>query len=254
MFKKIAMSLTVLCLIWLTGSYYLYTQAQDKIFFTTNSHVAIPNFGYEISFMRNKEGENISMWYFDNKASTNTILYLHGNAGRLTNQLSELTKRANVLSPSYPGYGESEGSPTVANSYEAAEIAYTSLINRGVAEDTITILGHSLGGSVATHLAANHPKAKKLILINTFSSVQSMCYKQYAIFCVFGGEIFNSAKEAVKVTLPVREFSYTKDQIIPFEEGQKLYEYFTATQDKKFIQMEKSTHSYPDWDSINNEL
>ena len=87
---------------------------------------------------------------------------------------------------------------------------------KGFPENKITILGHSLGGSSAIYLASQKPQTKQLVLINTFSSIQSLCFPQYSILCVFNGSVFNSAEQAKEVLLPVRHFAYSGDLDIPF--------------------------------------
>lgn len=242
--------LAVLIIIWLVFSAFLYTQSKSLIFNNKVSWAPVPAYGYELSFVRNKEDQNVSMWYFPNPATDKVILYLHGNAGRIADYFEPLKQYGSVLSPSYPGYHESEGDPTPENVYETAVLAYDYLVNtKKIPENKIIILGHSMGGSPATYLASQKPGANKLVLINTFSSVQSMCYRQYTIFCVFAGDIFNSAQHAQKVTIPVRQFVYNGDLTVPAEEGKKLFTYF-KNDDKKLVELDQYTHVYFDFKSV----
>jgi len=189
----------------------------------------------------------LSFWFFD--------LYLHGNTGRLAYFFPELIKKANILSPAYPGYHESEGKPSVDSVYETAFLAYEWLVHKkGFPENKITTLGHSLGGSPAIYLASKKSQAKQLVLINTFSSIQSLCFRQYSILCVFSGSVFNSAEQAKKVLLPVRHFAYCGDLDIPFEENQKLFQFFTKSKDKKFFVLDGYTHAYSNFDQILPEI
>jgi uncharacterized protein len=120
------------------------------------------------------------------------------------------------VSPAYPGYHESEGSPSVDNVYQTAVDTYDWLVNvKKIPENKIIIFGHSLGGSPAVYLASKKPKANKLVLINTFSSVQSMCSRQASFLCAFTGAIFNTAKNAENVTIAVIQFGYVGDTTIP---------------------------------------
>jgi hypothetical protein len=185
------------------------------------------------------------------------ILYLHGNAGRLDNVVTSLSENQSIsfVSPAYNGYHESEGAPSVDNVYQTAVDTYNWLTNdKKIPENKIIILGHSLGGSPATYLASQKPKTNKLVLINTFSSVQSMCYRQASIFCSFTGAIFNTAKNAEKVTIPLRHFGYVEDTTIPPEENRKLFDFFVASKDKKFIQLQQYTHSVVDFKKVFEEL
>ena len=249
-----AVLISSLIVIWLVFSAYLYTQSKSLIFNNKVSWAPVPAYGYEIDFVRNKEGQNVSMWYFPSQSTDKVILYLHGNAGRIADYFENLKQYGSVLSPAYPGYHESEGHPTPENTYEAAMLAYDYLVStKKVPENKIIILGHSMGGSPATYLASQKPKAKKLILINTFSSVQSMCYRQYSIFCVFAGNIFNTAKYAQEVKIPVRQFVYKGDLTVPPEEGKKLFTYF-KNEDKKLVELDQYTHVYFDFNKVFSEI
>ncbi len=87
------------------------------------------------------------------------------------------------MSPAYPGYHESEGKSTVDSVHETAVLAYEWLVQKkGFAENKITILGHSLGGSPAIYLAAKKPQAKQLVIINTFSTYRVCVFDNIAFF------------------------------------------------------------------------
>ena len=249
-------SITIIGIItfWLIASFFLAGQASSLVFDNKVSWASIPSYyNSKQDFVRTPDGKNVEILSFDN-SSDEYIIYLHGNAGRLLQFIPELGKKANVISPAYPGYHASEGSSSVENVYQTTLTTYDWLTAKGIPENKITILGHSMGGSPATYLASVKPKAKKLVLVNTFSSIQSMCFANYSIFCVFTGDVFNSAKNAEKVIIPVRQFGYEKDTTVPFVESEKLFTYFNKTSDKKFFRLTNFTHSYPDFTMILSEI
>jgi uncharacterized protein len=238
--------ISVLIILWLVISFYLYSQAASLVFNNKISLAPVPAYGYELDFVRNKAGQNVSMWYFPNPNTDKVVLYLHGNTGRIADYFINLRQYGTVLSPAYPGYHESEGSPSPENTLETAILAYDYLVNvKKFPEEKILIFGHSLGGSPATYLASQKPKAKKLLLVNTFSSVQSMCFRQYSIFCVFAGNIFNTANYAGEVKIPVRQFVYKTDLTVPPDEGRTLFTYF-KNEDKKLVELDQFTHTFFD--------
>ena len=254
-FKIGCITITSLVALWLIGSFYLAGQAGSLVFDNKVSWASIPTYyNSKQEFVKSPDGRNIEILTFENPQSDEYIIYFHGNAGRLLQFIPELNKKANIVSPAYPGYHASEGKPTVENTYQTATTTYENLLKKGIPENKITILGHSMGGSPAIKLASLRPKAKKLVLINTFSSVQSMCFADFSIFCTFTNTIFNSAENAKLVTIPVRQFGYQGDTTVPFIESQKLYTYFEKTTDKKFITMTNFTHSYPDFEMILREI
>ena len=251
--KIFGITIISIAALWFVASFYLAGQSSALIFNNKVSWAPVPQYNYKLDFLKNSANQNFSTWTFENKSTDEYILYLHGNSGRIADLIPKLEAKANVVSPAYPGYSESEGDPTVENVYEASLITYDSMVAKGIPENKITILGHSMGGSPATYLASLKPKAKKLVLINTFSSVQSMCFRQYSILCGFVGNIFNTSNNAPKVIIPVRHFAYKGDLSVPFVENQLLFTYFTGSKDKKFIEMNKYTHTYPDFELINAE-
>jgi uncharacterized protein len=257
--KKVLITFTTtvvgIIVFWLLASLYLTSQASTLVFQNQVSWASIPaspSLNYKLNWEKNQASQNFSIWEFINTTAPTDqyLIYYHGNAGRLLNFFPELTKNYNVISPSYNGFSESEGSPSVEATYEVALKTYDWLVAKGIPESKITIFGHSMGGSPAVYTASKKPNAKQLVLVNTFSSVQSMCIRQYGPFCVFSGSIFNSAQNARNVTIPVRQFAYKGDTTVPYDEAGKLFDSFEKVNDKKMIDLPGFTHSYPDFDII----
>ena len=246
-------SVVLLVVVWLGLSWFLLIQSTTLVFQNQVSWASVPespSLQYKITWLKNSQNNNFSVWEFQNPSTDQYVIYTHGNAGRLLNFFPSLTSKYNAISPAYPGYSESESNPSQEKSFEAALLTYDWLVNtKGIKENKITIFGHSLGGSVATYLASKKPNAKELVLVNTFSSVQSMCIRSYGPFCVFAGGVFNSSEMAKNVTIPLRHFAYKNDTTIPFEENKKLFESFKSN-DKVFYEMSGYTHSYPNFTEI----
>jgi hypothetical protein len=261
--KKIGMTFITLIALFALASVLVATLVNNQIFANTVSWGKLfPVFdngkGTKLSFIDLPTNKTkISMLEIENPSSDNVILYLHGNAGRLEHFYDDLTVMGSVYSPAYPGYSESEGSPTMENVYETAMVSYNYLVNvKKIPENRIVIFGHSLGGSVATYLASKKEKAKRLVLVNTFSSIQSMCFRTANVLCGLTGGTFNSAENAKNVKTPVTQFAYKGDTTIPFAEGEKLFTYFKGVdeKDKKFVELKNYAHSHPDFEAIRNEL
>ena len=75
-------------------------------------------------------------WYFEKNSDYKTILFFHGNAGKLDNRvykLNELSKlEINYLIIAYRGFSGNEGKPTESGLYEDAKSAKIWLNNNGV--------------------------------------------------------------------------------------------------------------------------
>lgn len=249
---KIGIVLVSLIILFVLASLLLASQATSIIFNNQISWSSMPrNGGYELSYIKNSKGRKISIWNFPSLVSTKVVLYLHGNAGRLQHFFPYLRQIGEVYSPAYPGYSESEGQPNIEDTLETATLTYDYLVNvKKIKEENIVIFGHSLGGSPATYLAKERPKASKLVLVNTFASMQSLCVRNYSILCGFTSNIFNTKKYAKDVTIPVRQFGYKNDSTVPYEESKILFDAFGKSTDKKFTELEDFTHADPDFSQI----
>ncbi len=245
-------SIVLIISLWLLTSLYLAGQSKSLVFQNQVSWASVPNsnsLNYDINWLKTDEKKYFSVWELKNSNTDEYLIYLHGNAGRLLHFFEPLSTKFNVVSPAYLGYSESEGSPSMETSFEIADRTYKWLVAKGIPESKITIFGHSLGGSVASHLASTTPQAKQLVLVNTFSSVQSMCIRQYGALCVFTSEIFNSLNYAKSFQIPVKHFAYKGDTTVPFEENKELFK-GNSSKNKQFFEMEGFTHSYPDFQKI----
>jgi acetyl esterase/lipase len=261
--KGIIIGIVSLLGILLLANLAIFIQRDSFIFQNEISKsVAFPDPSYVPTFRRlEKANTTYSLWELSKKSESGleeekAIIYLHGNSGRVLNIIAGLnTSNYSVYSPAYPGFNESQGSPSMDNVYETALNTYDYLVNdKKIKESNIIIFGHGLGGSVATHLASLKPKASKLVIINTFSSMQSLCYNQYKILCGLEYFYFNTAVDAQKIEIPVRQFALKDDEVIPYSEGQKLFTYFNKSNDKTFTDLNKYNHNFLDFSIIKLSL
>jgi len=77
----------------------------------------------------------------------------------------------------YPGYGNSEGWPNIANMRFAADGALLALASRlktelKVLEPRLATMGHSLGAAAALDFAIRHAQVNRIILLAPFTSVK----------------------------------------------------------------------------------
>ncbi len=245
--NSIIVVLSTLLLLWALGMLYVQVSLTDEVFDEELAYLAEPSqFDYDLSFIQIDTGDKISLWWLENDKSDEVILYLHGNAGRTYHLIEGLAKDYSVLSPAYPSYHESEGSVSDEGSFDTAQKSYDWLVEKGYDESNIIIYGHSMGGAVAINLASKKDKAQKLITVNTFNSVFSMCWDDYVIICLPARSIFPSSKFAENVKIPVRQYHFEDDKKVPYSEGQKLSKHFTNSSDYKFIDLIADTHSYFD--------
>lgn len=200
------------------------------------------------------DGVKLNGWFLQARQQTakGTVLYCHGNGGNLTYVRGVALDLANrgldVLIYDYRGYGRSEGSiPSEAELYMDADAAYDFLTNkRNVKAENLAIYGLSLGTTAATDLAARKP-CGALVLEAPLSSASDMASATVpliprALHWILKNR-FESARKIAKVKCPVLITHGEADEIIPTEQGRKV---FAAAHDpKKLMIIPRGTHWLP---------
>lgn len=194
------------------------------------------------------DGVNILGWFKRPEDSSKPIiLYFQGNAGNIgdrAHKLEVFAKRGyGILAISYRGYAGSEGNPTEAGLIKDGEAALAFLAKQGYETKNIILFGESLGSGVATQLAVKADFAA-VVLEAPFSSAVSVGQKTYWFVPVglLLKDKFKSIEFAPKITSPVLIMHGTKDKIVPYSEGKKLFE--AVKSKKKFVTVDGAGHLY----------
>ena len=188
-----------------------------------------------------KNNNKIAAVYLPNKKAKYTIIFSHGNAedlGRIYPFLKKLQEHGySVFSYDYEGYGLSTGSPSEKNTYQDVLASYNYVTQKlKVPPTRIISMGHSLGSALATYLAYKKQTAG-LILMSPFTSA----FRVITRIPIFFGDKYNNLERIKKIHTPVLIMHGTKDKVIPFWHGEKLYE--NANQPKKFIPITGAGHN-----------
>jgi hypothetical protein len=202
--------------------------------YTAGPHWIPPANGEDIWF-KVATGERVHGWFI--RAQTQpafaTVLYCHGNGGNLTDVAwvaENLSKHdLNVLIFDYRGYGRSEGKLTDEwGLYADTEAAYEYLRReRGVKPEKLVLYGQSLGSTVAIDIASRQ-SCGALIVESGLSSASDM--GAVAIPWLprwlhwLGKNRFESTRKIAEVKCPVLVTHGTDDDVIPVDQGRKLYE------------------------------
>ncbi len=158
------------------------------------------------------------------------VLYFHGNAGNLSHRgdvichwRDELHQA--VLIVDYPGYGRSEGSPTESGCYATGDAAHEWLTEKtGVPGSRIMLVGGSLGGTVATHLATTRP-SRALVLVAAFTSFPDMAQKTFPwLPCrwLVRNQMDNLARVG-RLKQPLFIAHSTSDALVPYTMAERLF-------------------------------
>jgi len=192
------------------------------------------------------DGIRLNAWFFPVPDSPKVLLCFHGNAENIgfglsrTKVLSRLG--VNIFAIDYRGYGKSEGSPDEPGVYRDGEAAYRYLVEvRGFEPQNIVLYGQSLGGAVAIDLASRRT-CGGLIVESTFTSIREMARRvlRIPLFEYAVKSRFDSATKIAAVRAPILVIHGTRDEVIPFSMGRRLFE--AAPEPKQFFTVEGAGH------------
>ncbi len=211
----------------------------------------LPANGEEV-WMKVATGERVHGWFIraEGRPPIATVLYCHGNGGNLSNVAwiaRDLAKRGfDAMIFDYRGYGRSDGRLTDEwGLYADTDAAYDHLVReRGVRAEKLVLYGQSLGTTVAIDIAARR-SCGALIVESGLSSASDMGLVSIPWLPrqlhFLARNRFDSARKIAGVKCPVMVTHGTRDQVIPVDQGRKLYE--LARDPKRLVIVEGGDHS-----------
>ncbi len=193
------------------------------------------------------DGTALHGWYCPCENPRAFVLFAHGNAGNVSfwaERMAELQKdyRVSIFIFDYRGYGKSAGKPTVPGVLQDARAAAQWLAKKANGKETdLVLMGQSLGGAVAVHLAAEI-QPRGLILESTFFSFRDVAdhHAKWASWLVPRKKL-NSAAQIGKYRGPLLQCHGDADRVVPFASGKKLFA--AANEPKTFIAMPGGDHN-----------
>jgi hypothetical protein len=243
LFAKIGRILLMLSVVY-GGLLIVLTLLQSKfVYFPSRAMQDPARWGltYEDVWLRSANGKRIHGWWFPHREARATLLICHGNAGNISHRISLVQSlrqlRLNVFIFDYQGYGRSEGRPSEQGTYDDARAAWNYLIDKHkLRADQIVVIGRSLGGPIAAHLAAQVQPAA-LILDSTFSSFVDIASAHFPFIPVrlIARFQYNTAEYVKQCNCPLLVIHSPTDEIIPFALGQKCYQ--AAKSFKQFLRI-----------------
>jgi uncharacterized protein len=189
--------------------------------------------GASDAWLETSDGVKIHGWWVQREGSRLATLFLHGNAGNITNRaprIQEITAAgSSVLMLDYRGYGKSSGRPSEQGLYRDSEAGFIYLLGKGYRPDQIIVHGESLGTAVAIDLASRRPCAA-LILEAPFTSASDVAGTVIPYIGPLLVRSFNSLPKIRWIRVPKLFMHGDRDEVIPLRLGQKL---FAAAQGSK---------------------
>jgi uncharacterized protein len=195
--------------------------------------------------IKTADGEMLVAWYVPAAPGKPLLVYFHGNAKSLVARVPRfelMTAGGNgLLAVSYRGYFGSTGTPSETGLHEDGEATYREALALGYDPSRIVLVGESLGTGVAVALAAKKPVAA-VVLDSPYTSIVDVAASRFFIFPVQNlmWDRFPSDERIGQVHVPILIAHGTKDNVVPFRFGQKLFS--LANEPKKFIEVPDGPH------------
>jgi hypothetical protein len=178
------------------------------------------------AWMDASDGVKIHGWWVERPGSPLVTLYLHGNAGNITDRIPRIQKivaaGSSVLMLDYRGYGKSEGRPSEQGLYRDSEAGFIYLLGKGYRAEQIILHGQSLGTAVAIDLASRRPCAG-LILEAPFTSASDVAATVVPYLGPLLVRSFNSLPKIRWIRVPKLFMHGDRDEVVPLRLGQQLF-------------------------------
>ncbi len=219
-----------------------------------------PDLEFEDVYFDAADGTRLHGWYVPHPNPRAVMLYCHGNGEdvpRLAPRLKILNEfiEVSVFAWDYRGYGRSAGTPHEDNLIRDAHAAHDWLYRRaGVGSEDIVLMGRSLGGAVTVALATER-HSRGLVLDRTFSTLVEAAAHNVPWLPVswIMRNRFASIQRIRKYHGPLLQSHGTADQIVPFHQGQALFE-AAPSKEKRFLEVPDLNHNGPLPDYCYEEL
>jgi len=191
--------------------------------------------GAEEVWFKTAGGVRLYGWLFHSKTEPAgaSVIYFHGNGGNLSYcdwVGAELASRGlDVLIFDYRGYGRSEGEPVGEQElYADADAAYDFMTKeRGVAPRKLALYGQSLGTAAAIDVASRR-ECGALVAESGLSSAADMAGAIMPWLPRFVRGLtknkLDSASKIARVSCPVLVVHGGRDELIPAEQGKRLFD------------------------------
>ena len=226
---------------------------RNQIPYPTGTGIAIP--GLEKIWLNTEYGK-IEAWYLPPVSGPRArpapaVIFGHGN-GELIDFWPDALQHFNqmgigLLLVEYPGYGRSSGTPSQKSITTTFVAAYDALASRGdVDPSRILLLGRSLGGGAVCALARQRSSAA-MILMSSFTSVQSMAAKFLTPKFLIR-DPFNNLEVVKEYQGPVLVIHGQNDRIVPYTHGVNLHR--TAKNSKLITYQSGHNDCPPDWNQF----
>ena len=219
------------------------------LFFAIQRNILFPG-GGPILMSPTWEFEDVSLsvgewetkaWFSPVDDARGVVVMSHGNAENRSSIIPtiEMFRRLgfSTLAYDYGGYGGSTGKTSEERCYADISAMYQWLIeSKDISPDKIVVYGRSVGGGPSAYLASSE-EVGALILESTFASVPRVAaaHFPYLPAGILVRDKFPSLDRIRDVDAPVLIIHSPEDSLIPFHQGQALFD--AAREPKTFLEI-----------------
>ncbi len=192
-----------------------------------------PAFEFEEVEFKSRDGTPLVGWFLPRDNAQYNILLCHGNAENVAESSANVGDflrhhlNANVFVFDYRGYGKSGGRPDEPGVLDDSEAALRWLNQRtDTTPGSVILVGHSLGGGPAVHLAAQFG-AKALVLQRTFSSLVGTAQDIYwwlPVSYLMQNQYRSDQKILVCHDVPLFQSHGSEDGVVSIDSARNLFE------------------------------
>ena len=156
------------------------------------------------------------------------VVHFHGNGEQVSNlswlAQSWVREGVSFVAVEYPGYPGTQGGPSEAAFFDAAEAALVHLTRvLHVDRSRLVLEGQSIGTGVAVAMAARG-WGRRLVLLSPYTSLFDVAARAFPWFPVrlLLRDRFDSGAKAAEIKVPTLIVHGTHDEVIPFDLGETL--------------------------------
>jgi alpha-beta hydrolase superfamily lysophospholipase len=200
-----------------------------------------------------EEGIVLGYRLYAHPAVAPVILYFHGN-GEIASDHDFIAQRyhaagASLLVVDYRGYGWSTGQPRVSALLSDVQPILDALPDvlkqAGLTDDSLVVMGRSLGSACAIHLAHSYPaRVKGVIIESGFAHAIPLLARlgmpSYLLANI--PDPIGNVRKMAEIDLPLLVIHGEEDNLIPVNNGQALVDASPASV-KRFVRIPGAGHN-----------
>ena len=247
MFKYKRLTLITITILTILIAYYLtINEINKKIFRPQNAKITEYDKKLTKKYIKLQSDEKIEILYSDHNKKDLFLLF-HGRSGRREPYIiNHFLTKGSVVTPAYPGYYSSSGTPKVKNIYNMAKNVMPFIKKNFPSDIKIHVVGFSLGSQPAFYFGTLYDKEiENLIIIGGFDSIYNMCKNSdsYILKCLLTKNHFDNLKLTNKfLYTKYYQYHHPYDKTVPYIRAKNLFNNVKSKK-KYFIDLKKGDHS-----------